>query len=103
MKVLVLTDCPSPYQVELFNEIEAQGECSLEVAYLRSRDPDRQWKSSEIRHASIELDRSGDGMSRARESARGADLVVFNYYRHANAERLIRERAELRWAMVFLG
>ena len=30
MKVFVLTDCPSPYQVELFNEIEAKGECALE-------------------------------------------------------------------------
>ncbi len=27
------------------------------------------------------------------KSARHADLVVFNYYRHANAERLIDERA----------
>ena len=66
MKVLVLTDCPSPYQVELFNEIESQGDCSLEVAYLRSRDPDRQWKSAEIRHAAIELDGSGDEIARAR-------------------------------------
>ena len=85
----MLTDCPSPYQVELFNEIEAQRECELEVGYLRSRDPDRQWKSSEIRHACVELNGSGEGASRAR----AADLVVFNYYRHANAERLIDERA----------
>lgn len=85
----MLTDCPSPYQVELFNEIEARGECTLEVGYLRSRDPDRQWKSSEIRHACVELNGSGEGVSRAR----AADLVVFNYYRHAKAERLIDERA----------
>ena len=91
MNILVLTDCPSPYQVELFNEIEAQGKCSLEVAYLRGHDPQRQWKSSEIRHASMEL--SNGGMSRACESARRADLVVFNYYLHANAETLIDERA----------
>jgi glycosyltransferase involved in cell wall biosynthesis len=93
VKVLVLTDLPSPYQVELFNEIEAHGKCTLEVAYLRNNDPGRQWKSSAIRHASIELDGSHDGMSRAREAARHADLVVFNYYRHANAEKLIHERA----------
>jgi glycosyltransferase involved in cell wall biosynthesis len=85
----VLTDCPSPYQVELFNEIEAQGECALEVGYLRSRDPDRQWKSSEIRHACVELNGSGESVPRVR----AADLVVFNYYRHPNAERLIDERA----------
>lgn len=84
MRVFVLTDCPSPYQVELFNEIEAQGDCALEVGYLRGRDPDRQWTSSEIRHASSELNGS---------SVCDADLMVFNYYRHANAERLIEERA----------
>ncbi len=99
MKVFVLTDSPSPYQVELFNEIEARGECTLEVAYLRNRDPDRLWKSSALRHTSIELERDGprndpnNGMPRARESMGRADLVVFNYYRHADAERLIEERA----------
>ena len=56
VKVFVLTDCPSPYQVELFNQIDARGECALEVGYLRSRDPNRQWKSSAIRHVSVELD-----------------------------------------------
>jgi len=100
VKVLVLTDCPSPYQVELFNEIESQGDCSVEVAYLRSRDPNRQWKTSEIRHAAIDLSVE---IARARESARAADLVVFNYYRHANAERLIGERAELRRPWCFWG
>ena len=101
MRVLVLTDCPSPYQVELFNEIEAQGQLSLEVAYLRGHDPQRQWKSSEIRHASVEL--SNGGMSHARESARRADLVVFNYYRHANAECLIDDRARCGGPWCFWG
>jgi len=96
MRVFVLTDSPSPYQVELFNEIEAQGECTLEVAYLRNRDPERRWKSSALRHASIEL-------SRACESARDADLVVFNYYRHSHAERLIRERTARRMPWCFWG
>ena len=85
MKVFVLTDCPSPYQVELFNEVEARGECRLEVAYLRERDPGRQWKSPVIRHSVIELENAG-------EFVRNADLVVFNYYRHPHAAALIDER-----------
>ena len=93
MKVFVLTDCPSPYQVELFNEIDTHSDCKLEVAYLRKRDPNRQWQSSVIRHASIELERSREEISRARQSAHEADLVVFNYYMHANAEKLIEERS----------
>lgn len=92
VRIFVLTDCPSPYQVELFNEIEAQGECTLEVGYLRNRDPDRQWKSAEIRHASVEL-----------SCARAADLVVFNYYRHGNAERLIDERVTAGGPWCFWG
>ena len=96
MKIFVLTDCPSPYQVELFNEIAAQGECALEVAYLRSRDPNRHWKSTEIRHEAIEL-------ARAHETMRAADVVVFNYYRHPDAERLIGERAELHTPWCFWG
>ena len=92
MRVFVLTDCPSPYQVELFNDIEAHGDCTLAVAYLRSRDPDRHWKTGNISHASIELDVQ-DAMSRALEATRDADVVVFNYYRHEHAERLIEERA----------
>jgi glycosyltransferase involved in cell wall biosynthesis len=99
VKVFVLTDCPSPYQVELFNEIAARGECELEVGYLRSRDPERQWKSSEIRHACVELNGSGEGSSRAR----AADLVVFNYYRHINAERFIDERASSGGPWCFWG
>ena len=86
MKVFVLTDSPSPYQVELFNEIERQGDCELRVGYLRQRDPQRQWKQSEIKHVAVEL-------TEARAVARDADLVVFNYYQHSNATELIAERA----------
>lgn len=95
MKVFVLTDCPSPYQVELFNKIEADGKCELEVAYLRRRDPDRQWKSPEIRHRAVELNGC--------KSARTADLVVFNYYQHTNAEQLIAQRAALGAPWCFWG
>ena len=103
VKVFVLTDSPSPYQVELFNAIEAHGKCSLEVAYLRGRDPERHWKSSLIRHAAIELDTSRDGLTKAQASAREADLVVFNYYMHSHAERLIGERATLGRPWCFWG
>ena len=103
MKVFVLTDSPSPYQVELFNEIEAHGECTLEVAYLRKRDPDRLWQAAALHHVSIELDETRAGISRARESARHADLAVFNYYRHTNAERLIKERTATKKPWCFWG
>jgi glycosyltransferase involved in cell wall biosynthesis len=90
VKVFVLTDSPSPYQVELFNEIATQGNCELKVGYLRSRDPLRQWTTPELRHESIEVER---GTAGAREAVRDADVVVFNYYFHSHATELIGERA----------
>ena len=44
MKVFVLTDIPSPYQVEFFNSIAAQNALDLSVAYLRDSDPERMWQ-----------------------------------------------------------
>ena len=93
MKVFVLTDIPSPYQVEFFNEIEARGVCELEVGYLRGHDPRRHWQTESIRHQAIELDSSTGALSHVREATRAADLVVFNYYRHLHAEELIEQRA----------
>ena len=93
MRVFVLTDSPSPYQVEFFNEIESRGRCELQVGYLRRRDPERHWNAQTIRHNAIELDSANGALERARDAMRGADLVVFNYYRHAQAEELIQQRA----------
>ncbi len=90
MRVFVLTDSPSPYQVELFNEIETQGGCELKVGYLRTRDPQRQWARPDVRHESIETER---GIEDARAAVRDSDLVVFNYYAHPQATELIGERA----------
>jgi len=93
VRVFVLTDSPSPYQVEFFNEIESRGGFELQVGYLRRRDPERQWNVQTIRHDAIELDDANGGLQRAREATRDADLVVFNYYRHVHAEELIERRA----------
>lgn len=103
MKVFVLTDIPSPYQVEFFNEIEARGVYELQVGYLRGRDPERHWGRGELRHDAIELDSSSEALARARTAAGRADLVVFNYYRHAYAEELIEQRAQQRQPWCFWG
>ncbi|HEX3186879.1 MAG TPA: glycosyltransferase family 4 protein [Pyrinomonadaceae bacterium] len=100
MRVFVLTDSPSPYQVELFNEIEAGGNCELKVGYLRSRDPQRQWARPDIRHDSIEIDRR---LQDARAAVHESDLVVFNYYFHSQATELIEERASRGGPWCFWG
>ena len=93
MKVFVLTDSPSPYQVEFFNQIEARSICELQVGYLRGRDPERHWNPPPLNHDSLTLDSSTAALSECRDVAQRADLVVFNYYRHPRAEELIEQRA----------
>ena len=93
MKVFVLTDSPSPYQVEFFNQIETDGVCELRVGYLRGRDPERHWNPPPLNHDAVVLDGSASALSEHRAATRAADLVVFNYYRHAVAEELIEQRA----------
>jgi glycosyltransferase involved in cell wall biosynthesis len=92
MRVFVLTDSPSPYQVEFFNEIESRHACELQVGYLRRRDPERYWNAQTIRHDAIELENANGALQHAGEAMRSADLVVFNYYRHGHAEELIQQR-----------
>ena len=103
MKVFVLTDIPSPYQVEFFNQIESRGVCELQVGYLRGHDPERQWKPAPLDHDSLELDSSSVALSKFRDTARRADLVVFNYYRNAYAEELIEQRAKTAKPWCFWG
>ena len=91
MKAFVLTDIPSPYQVELFNEIAGQQILDLSVAYLRAKDPSRLWKPAEAQFESCIFDSSGAFLHAVQLMAE-ADVAVFNYYNHQLAELLIKWR-----------
>jgi glycosyltransferase involved in cell wall biosynthesis len=103
VRVFLLTDIPSPYQVEVFNEIAQDKDLELHVGYLRQTDPDRKWSASAIGHQSIMLDDGAAALATSVELVTKADLVVFNYYRHPRAEQLIAKRAKLRRPWCFWG
>jgi hypothetical protein len=44
ISTLVLTPIPSPYQVELFDAVEAAGSIRLRILYAAPSFPDRLWK-----------------------------------------------------------
>jgi len=102
VKIFVLTDIPSPYQTEIFNEI-AMHESELHVAYLRRVDPARQWRQQRIRHQSTMLDAGNDELLSVKKVISDSDLVIFNYYRHPHAEQLLSERAKQRRPWCFWG
>jgi hypothetical protein len=102
VKIFVLTDIPSPYQTEIFNELAAS-DCALHVGYLRRTDPARQWNHVRINHDSTMLDADRVDLSTVTTLMNGCDLAIFNYYRHPHAEQLLNARASQRQAVVFLG
>ena len=103
MKAFVLTDIPSPYQVELFNEIAAQKTLDLSVAYVRSSDPSRLWQPAEAQFDSRSIEDSRDAFSEAAQLAVNAHVAVFNYYNNPLAEKLIQCRAETGKPWCFWG
>jgi glycosyltransferase involved in cell wall biosynthesis len=102
VKIFVLTDIPSPYQTEIFNEVAMIG-CELHVGYLRRRDSARQWNQVKIHHDSTMLDGGPSELSTARSIMADSDLAVFNYYRHPNAEQLLTQRATQQRPWCFWG
>jgi glycosyltransferase involved in cell wall biosynthesis len=103
VKAFVLTDIPSPYQVELFNEISAQQTLDLSVAYLRSSDPARSWQPAAAAYDCRSVGESPASFREAARLAAEADVAIFNYYNHPLAERLIQHRAETRKPWCFWG
>ena len=103
LKIAVLTDIPSPYQVEILNQIAQHKDNSLQVAYIRRRDPSRQWNDMPIDHDFVVLSDGPIQFGEARRRVVEADLVVFNYYHHPRAASLIEERARSMRPWCFWG
>lgn len=103
MKAFVLTDIPSPYQVEFFNEISAQKTLELSVAYLRSSDPARSWQAAPQEFDCRSVSESSASLAEAARAATEADVAIFNYYNHPLAAELIRRRVETRKPWCFWG
>ena len=89
-RVIVLTHFPSPYQVELFNEIERQRPGHLRVVYLFRKAASRSWAGVTIAHDHAYLEDTP--MDAIRTAIANAVFVVFNYYNDARAAQLIRVR-----------
>jgi len=103
LKVFVLTDFPSPYQVEILNEIANDSNVDLFVSYLRYADPDRLWTGSTIQHDFTILNNGPAKVATAGDILQSADFAVFNFYLHPYAQQLIDDRATSRKPWCFWG
>ena len=100
--IALLTHFPSPYQVELFDEVERVSPGALSVYYLHKDDPTRSWNKSRLRHAAKFIEDEGvPGAALAHFESAG--LAIFNYYAEEMAARLLRVRARSGKPWAFWG
>jgi glycosyltransferase involved in cell wall biosynthesis len=90
IKVVIATPIPSPYQVELFDAIEARGRVQLLVLYAAGSCPGRRWKRPKIAHDHYFLDEISD--RRAADAVLRQDLAIFSGYRSNGFGNLISNR-----------
>lgn len=101
MRVVVLTRVPSPYQVELFNEVSAAGDVSLCVLYMMRSEPSRPWGVPDLRHEALFLDEAP--RAQVADLLSQAGLWVFSWYRDRRVRRLMRERSSAGRPWCFWG
>ena len=91
--VAILTQIPSPYQVELFDALTADGRLRPSVVYVDRSDPTRRWDSPVPRHEHVALNDGPTARNLAEQRAMTADFVVFNWYDDPLVRTLLRRRA----------
>ncbi len=101
--MVVVTHFPSPYQVELFDEIERQQPGRLEVMYLHRQSALRRWSQSSMHHRSRFLDLRWENLPEASEICAKAGVVIFNFYDDPRAVWLLKQRAQTHKPWCFWG
>jgi len=99
--VVVITQIPAPYQVELFDAVAASGFVRLKVIYLLRRHGTRQWECALPAHEHLVYEECVTAVATARNWIAEADLAVFAWYSDGAARDLIRVRAAsgVRWCL----
>ena len=100
MNVTVVTDIPSPYQVELFNALEQRGKVAMRAVYVSAFDPSRSWKLPDITHQSYFIE---DDSYAAQKSIQSSDLAVFSNYVEPAVRKWMQARASKKKPWVFWG
>jgi glycosyltransferase involved in cell wall biosynthesis len=101
--MVVLTHFPSPYQVELFDEIERQAPGRLKVLYLHACSPGRQWTSADLSHRARFLEHDWPDAASVAELCDTSQLVIFNFYNDSRALELLNRRARSGRTWCFWG
>lgn len=103
LSITMVTNQTSPYQVELFNEVEYLWSGQISVVYLHSKHAGRFWGPRCIKHDHLVLDEDKLKFAHAAAITGRAELAVFNFYNHPFAYRLLRTRVRSGKCWCFWG
>jgi glycosyltransferase involved in cell wall biosynthesis len=103
VRIVVVTEFTSPYQIEFFNAIARQGTVLLEVIYMTGQDSTRLWERSPMGHLNWVLTDNQDHHWEASKSVKDADLVIFNTYLFSFALPALWKRARSGKPWAFWG
>jgi len=98
--VVIVTFIPSPYQVELFDRLAADGRLDPSVVYMRAFSDDRNWKASSPQHRCVI---AATAEQEASQWVVQADLVVFSNYSFPVARQWMRTRVASKRPWVLWG
>lgn len=90
MKIVILTDIPSPYQVELFNALATNAKWSTTAIYARRSASERSWETPQLLHEHFFLEETT--LSELVEIVTLCDLAVFGGYRPSKVAHLMHAR-----------
>ncbi|QXP90534.1 glycosyltransferase family 4 protein [Methylococcus capsulatus] len=99
---VVVTDIPSPYQVEFFDEMHRSG-LNLGIIYVRHRDASRQWSDMELGHPHAFIDGTAEELKRCHRWIREGRLTVISGYAHPLQRQWMKYRETERKPWCFWG
>jgi hypothetical protein len=62
VRIAVVTDIPSPYQVELFDELASLPGWTVTIVYIRRSDKGRSWDNQPISHEHLFVAEASDAL-----------------------------------------
>jgi glycosyltransferase involved in cell wall biosynthesis len=101
VRIAVVTDIPSPYQVELFDELGLLPGWTVTIIYIRRSAKERSWDTRPISHEHLFLAEESDAL--LARIIIDCDLAVFSGYRPSRVARLMRLRSQSGKAWAFWG
>ena len=88
-RVTVVTNYPSPYQVELFDALTQSGQVELQVLYTNTALHDRQWQQQAKQHAHRFIEQPPAGSIAELQTCA---LAVFTHYQPAWVRQQLTQR-----------